>query len=1520
MPELKNNFTRGRMNKDLDDRIVPKGEYRDATNIQVSSSEGSDVGAIESVLGNIKISRKASDNSTWSSLFGWTNVSCIGAKVDTQNEKIYWFITGTLSSNSVNAIIEYDSINNIVAPIIVDVRASATQVLNFSTNNYITAINIFNDMIAWSDNLNEPRIINISRFKSGSAQAGTTLAATTKVYGASREFLAEDITVIKKAPANKLTVTTSSSTVGGFGTGINPVTTLAFSIHPNGLSAGSTSGITWSGSEAITNANWPSSPKVVINAQLEESDTGVIRYYQVIGTLSNLASQSALLTISSLSPAIPVSVTTWEMLLVEEDPIFVNDFPRFSYRYKFADGQFSPLAPFSEYAFVAGSFNYSGREGWNNGMESSIRKITIGNFPSVPKDVDQIEVLYKSVNNNNIYVVKTVQHDFTGTSTPITTLVLTADTLGKVLDSAQLLRLFDPVPKKAVAQEFIGNRLIYGNYLENYDVPNTISLTGGFNATTHPSLGNGRATIKSQRKYQLGISFLDDFGRESPIFTNETAAVSIPQTSSNKINKLRANLTNLSEVPSWAKFYKYYVKDSSNEFYNLGLDRYYDAVDGNVWLSFASSERNKVDENEFIFLKKAHDSNTPVQENNKYKITAISNEAPKHIAKVKTAIARAEIFSVGFTVGTNKISFFGPPGNAAGNNDNNFKPDTVGNDNFHSNFRQGNFINFGFPANDNGSKSYLIASGGPTGETRLMERSLFITNSSTSATAEPARSLFVKYEITLAENLDVADQWLADLTSFSSIKANILEERDRNLPEFEGRFFVKIQPNGTFANHVSPAFSDLDALDNLLLDDTLTIQSAAAAANLGNTTCQIFWDDAAVPNAYDDPLLPGANRDTFNLFAVRYDALQNPATDKSDFTKFLKIQGGAYIKFKYSDGTTSATHYKIINRVTFDDTSGAGNRAGFYVRTAIPPGNNGSAAIYKFQLDRDFDDTQHSGSPAIGNITGIEIYRTNDVTVQTVRSSKNPAIFETEPKELADLDVFYELTAPIVIDSNNTIVQAQNLDYTNAFSFGNGVESDRIRDDFNAPRIGKGVRVNAPLEEPFLEKRLGSRLIFSGIFNSTSGTNNLNQFLIAQDITKDLNPVYGSIQKLSARGGGAQGDLLALCEDKCFRILANKDALFEADGNPQLTSSSKVLGQAIPYAGEYGISKNPESFSNFGFRSYFTDRARGAVIRLSADGITNIADKGMSDFFEFKLSNNSTGLIGSYDKTADSYNLKIGTQSFSFKEDSDGWSTKLSYAPEAAVSLNNKYYSYKNGELWKHTDKDDSNNDVPRANFYGTQQDTSVVTLINDQPSLIKNFKTVSYEGDTGWLCEVETDQNTGFVKTSTKGKWGDNDDVTLVTPVSSTATDKEGKYYGWIRGNALNPATDSTAGKEFAMQGLGTAATTPFDSTTQTQTITFTGDINVSLQVGDIIYFVDASESNAVTRLGPVTAISGTTVKATYTTGFKPVADDFIFFVKDNELNTSGIIGYFAKLTFSTSGTGKNELFAVGSEIFISS
>ena len=54
MPEIKNTFQAGRMNKDLDERLVPQGEYRDALNIDIAVSQGSDVGTAQNSYGNLQ--------------------------------------------------------------------------------------------------------------------------------------------------------------------------------------------------------------------------------------------------------------------------------------------------------------------------------------------------------------------------------------------------------------------------------------------------------------------------------------------------------------------------------------------------------------------------------------------------------------------------------------------------------------------------------------------------------------------------------------------------------------------------------------------------------------------------------------------------------------------------------------------------------------------------------------------------------------------------------------------------------------------------------------------------------------------------------------------------------------------------------------------------------------------------------------------------------------------------------------------------------------------------------------------------------------------------------------------------------------------------------------------------------------------------------------------------------------------------------------------------------------------------
>jgi hypothetical protein len=212
----------------------------------------------------------------------------------------------------------------------------------------------------------------------------------------------------------------------------------------------------------------------------------------------------------------------------------------------------------------------------------------------------------------------------------------------------------------------------------------------------------------------------------------------------------------------------------------------------------------------------------------------------------------------------------------------------------------------------------------------------------------------------------------------------------------------------------------------------------------------------------------------------------------------------------------------------------------------------------------------------------------------------------------------------IYISDNLYKDSTYTLNWHNCYAFGNGVESNRIRDSFNAVYISNGVKASATIDQEYIEEHRKNGLIYSGIYNSNSGVNNLNQFIMAEKITKDLSPSYGSIQKLYSR----DSDLIALCEDKVLQIFANKDALYNADGNTNLVSTNNVLGVAKPFVGDYGISTNPESFASETYRAYFTDRVRGAVIRLSMDGLTAISDHGMKDWFRDNLSLGKTNLLG----------------------------------------------------------------------------------------------------------------------------------------------------------------------------------------------------------------------------------------------------------------------------------------------------
>ena len=292
--------------------------------------------------------------------------------------------------------------------------------------------------------------------------------------------------------------------------------------------------------------------------------------------------------------------------------------------------------------------------------------------------------------------------------------------------------------------------------------------------------------------------------------------------------------------------------------------------------------------------------------------------------------------------------------------------------------------------------------------------------------------------------------------------------------------------------------------------------------------------------------------------------------------------------------------------------------------------------------------------------------------------------------------------------------------------------------------------------------------------------------------------------------------------------------MYSAEGEPLTTSSNTVIGQIQGYAGNYGIGTNPESFAVYGYRKYFVDRPKNAVLRLSQDGITEISGYGMLDYFRDNLGRiNSNGVvIGSWDMHNKQYVLSLQEtffagvrrpidgveediaeyyQTLAFDEDSLGWTSTFSFKPDTGFSLLGNYYTAQNGNLWKHY-----STNVPYCNFYGSQYVSSVTFVMNPNPSYSKTFQTINYEGSPGWsLTEINTDSNSGVP-------------ITSVSSIANLATlenqlflnnfkPKENKYFGTLIN--ITPPSEATVVYGQSMSGLAgfyAIGTFTFPDTTQ--------------------------------------------------------------------------------------------------------
>tara|TARA_R100001463_G_scaffold43109_2_gene90084 strand:- start:8429 stop:14308 length:5880 start_codon:yes stop_codon:yes gene_type:complete len=1703
----------------------------------------------------------------------------------------------------------------------VTVTFSAPRVLNFNKDTIITGISMLDDTIYFTDNSHEPKKINVARSIAGTGGFESVNEAGSMVYSSistansdaifngntpyfhtrltrkkvnseayevvlfpdKKEpvFVDEShVTVIKKAPTQPLELEMSRTADERAGA-ISGTAAANLSTYSEGQSI---TGLTFS-----TSVNFRLGDIVVVQEESADISADSFENYlirlEVTGPevpSSTGSTTGFTFKVLSISESVSSETKKYVFRLYPKESLFEFKFPRFSYRYKYADGEYSPFAPFSQVAFLPNKFDYHPKKGYNLGMVNQLRSLKLKYYHhdeySIPDDVVDIDLLYKETNNPTVYTVKTVRRNEGNPEWPDLTesisaggggiidsanrgvFTVTTDMIHAVVASNQLLRPYDNVPIKALAQEISANRLIYGNYVQGRNVYKDptidISIVSNEIEIDEDAQTFALPSVKTQRTYQVGVVYSDAYGRETPVLTSKEATITVGKDLVNKQNRLSVKLNPSTEVPDWAKYYSFYVKETSVEYYTLSQDRWYDAADGNIWITFPSSDRNKIDEETFLEFKKAHGSDNVIKELARYKVLAISNEAPDSIKEVRTSLG--ELFNVGTDLIGDSVDGYPLVDHTFLTIDTSAFELTFG-DTLHELPPDIMYIRFYGP--DDNSEEYKV--------TRLIK-----TDTNYKITIEG------KFGTDLLFGTDGNDNYSSRIEGFSF---RLFEAKLENKKEFEGRFFVKIYKDELLVSNLTSnqngteyVVERTEALryintncylnqgTNTLLNPNPEIDTVAPyinfqhARNWGHVHStewdwQTYHNDAGHPFTGDEPVYkwgeesPGGDEgETFNISTSdMYDkphkamafngskAKQYWEHWNDNVQEFFIDAAGAYSltsrsKDKpgnYYNSDDSDLVQDIVNDTSNDidnaedlywyhgdgnnggsnDTQaweqredGAPDYAGYAHQSGNMKDNRGlpsrgiwgstetysymdiawsgmgkqyqggqsndswsdgpwdhriSAAAsnpdnpdriteaagfiqdfvtpgtqFRFQKDPDAtvytvedyadepqgynknfwwksysdrytgafgirncdttsDKKQYRGyvmrqrwtvkvTPFIGSgpsgyspTTGtdpnkvtsssdpnwrrairhdgdtkdvIEILKPYNDQGGNGTFQENSGIWETVPKESVDLDIYYQasglipltlteqtieeyipigstfevngtthtiqgvinvldasyddeelrvpayyyvlpavstddvdagskvtitkrkyysLTAYVHANQGGTLIrfeggitttnpafklknQTHTLDWNNCWCFGNGVESDRIRDDFNAPQMDNGVKASTVVAGQVKQEHRAHGLIWSGIYNSRSGVNDTNQFIAAESITKDLNPVHGSIQKLANR----ETRLVMLCEDRVLRAVTNKDALYNADGKPQLVASNAVVGDVQPYQGEYGVATNPESVAQTPYHVYFSDAARNTVCSLSTEGIVAISDKGMSDYFADKFDSLVYKAIGSYDERKNEYNLSIfkkynhphqitphDTTTISYSRSAKGFTSFKSWVPESAISLNNEYYTFKNGQIWQH------HNNETRNNFYGTQHTSDITMLFNDQPGSVKSFGAINYEGSNAKITEFDSpevqfltgnssDSGQGLTTLATgdgeyynlnaaDGWYVDNVATNLQTCGNIEFKNKEGKYYGQITGETtIGPGerdsnndlqTGNLDEKEFSVQGIGTATMT---------------------------------------------------------------------------------------------------------------
>ncbi len=257
------------------------------------------------------------------------------------------------------------------------------------------------------------------------------------------------------------------------------------------------------------------------------------------------------------------------------------------------------------------------------------------------------------------------------------------------------------------------------------------------------------------------------------------------------------------------------------------------------------------------------------------------------------------------------------------------------------------------------------------------------------------------------------------------------------------------------------------------------------------------------------------------------------------------------------------------------------------------------------------------------------------------------------------------------------------------------------------------------------------------------------------------------------------------------------------------------------------------------------------------------------------------------------------TYTISYDPGVQGFPSFYSYQPDYMMGMNSYFYTFKNGNLYRH------NTNETRNQYYGVNYPSKLQSVFNQQPLENKLFKTLNLEGDDSWSAVLTSDQqDTGFI---------DADWFEL----------KEGAYYAFVRnsGQSSNSPANINQYALRSLNGIGSSQDITVAGTETTVSFTTGVYLGNIISVGDMVYFGAPNPQ----LLGSVISIDvnlpagiNNIVIDNTVGGAQPAPSttEYILYIKNSVAESHGILGHYGVFTLTNNNTSKIELFSVESEV----